>query len=42
MEKDPYETTNVIGEHAEVAARLKGYAEEHRRMFYPDQPAPPA
>ena len=24
MEKDPYETTNVISEHPDVAARLKG------------------
>ena len=39
MENDPRETTNVIERHADVAARLKGYAEEHRREFYPNQPA---
>ena len=42
MEKDPHETTNVIGEHPDIAARLQGYAEQHRREFYPDQPAVPA
>jgi len=41
MEKDPYETTNVIKEYPEIAARLKGYAEQHRREFYPEQPATP-
>ncbi|MBI4874325.1 MAG: sulfatase [Acidobacteria bacterium] len=39
MEKDPNETTNVLDQHPEVAARLKGYAEQHRREFYPNQPA---
>jgi arylsulfatase A-like enzyme len=34
MEKDPFETTNVIGKFPEVAARLKGYAERHKREFY--------
>ncbi|MDP2996767.1 MAG: sulfatase-like hydrolase/transferase [Bryobacterales bacterium] len=34
MEKDPLETTNVIGKFPEVAARLKGYAEQHKREFY--------
>jgi arylsulfatase A len=34
MEKDPLETANVIGKFPEVAARLKGYAERHRREFY--------
>jgi arylsulfatase A-like enzyme len=29
MEKDPLETTNVIGKFPEVAARLKGYSEQH-------------
>jgi arylsulfatase A-like enzyme len=37
MEKDPYETTNVLEQYPEIARRLKGYAEEHRREFYPDQ-----
>jgi arylsulfatase A len=37
MEKDPYETTNVLEQHADVARRLKGYAEAHRREFFPDQ-----
>jgi arylsulfatase A-like enzyme len=39
MENDPNETRNVIAEHPDVAARLQGYAEQHRREFYPDQPA---
>jgi arylsulfatase A len=34
MEKDPFETTNVIDKFPEVAARLKGYAEQHSREFY--------
>ncbi len=34
MENDPHETTNVIGKYPDVAARLKGYADEHRRAFY--------
>ena len=34
MERDPLETTNVIAKFPEVAARLKGYAEQHRREFY--------
>ena len=38
MEKDPYETTNVLEQYPDIARRLKGYAEEHRREFYPDQP----
>jgi arylsulfatase A-like enzyme len=37
MEKDPYETTNVLDHHPEIAERLKGYAEEHRREFYAGQ-----
>jgi len=35
MERDPFETTNVIAEHADVAKRLQEYAEQHRREFYP-------
>ena len=34
MEADPYETTNVIARYPEVAARLKAYADEHKRQFY--------
>ncbi len=34
MEADPLETTNVIDKFPDVAARLKGYAEQHRREFY--------
>lgn len=34
MEKDPFETVNVIEQYPEVAARLKTYAEEHRKEFY--------
>jgi arylsulfatase A-like enzyme len=34
MEKDPLETTNVIEAFPDVAARLQGYAEEHRKEFY--------
>ena len=34
MEKDAYETTNVIDKFPDVAARMKGYAERHKREFY--------
>jgi arylsulfatase A-like enzyme len=34
MEKDPYETTNVIEKYPEVATRLKAFAEQHRKEFY--------
>jgi len=34
MEADPLETTNVVDKFPEVAARLKGFAERHRREFY--------
>jgi arylsulfatase A len=34
MEADPNETTNVIDKYPEVAARMKGYAEQHRKEFY--------
>jgi arylsulfatase A-like enzyme len=37
MEKDPNETTNVIEQGPDVAARLRVFAERHRREFYPDQ-----
>ena len=34
MEKDPYETTNVIEEYPEVAAKLEKIAERHKQQFY--------
>ena len=34
MEKDPLESTNVIGKFPDVAARLQAYAEQHRKEFY--------
>lgn len=34
MEKDPYETTNILDKYPEVAERLKGYAEQHKQKFY--------
>jgi arylsulfatase A len=34
MEKDPFETINVIDQYPEVATRLKTYAEQHRKEFY--------
>ncbi len=34
MEKDPYETTNVLDKYPEVAERMKAIAERHRRTFY--------
>lgn len=34
MEADPYERVNVIGKFPEVAKRLQGFADEHRRLFY--------
>lgn len=34
MELDPYETTNVLDKHPDVAARLKQHAERHRAQFY--------
>ena len=39
MENDPYETKNVIDAHPDVAQRMRTFAEEHRREFYPDQKA---
>jgi arylsulfatase A-like enzyme len=35
MERDPFETTNVIDRFPDVAARLQGYAEQHRKEFHP-------
>ena len=34
MDKDPFETINVIDKYPEVAARLKMYAEQHRKEFF--------
>jgi arylsulfatase A-like enzyme len=34
MEKDPFETTNVISEHPEIAAKLKRMAEGHKKKFF--------
>ena len=36
MENDPYETRNVIEENPQVAERMQGFAEQHRRQFYAD------
>ena len=33
-ENDPYETTNVILEHPEIAEKLIGYAEMHKKKFF--------
>ena len=34
MEADPMESRNVIDKFPDVAARMQGYAEEHRKQFY--------
>jgi hypothetical protein len=34
MEHDPFETTNVIDKFPDIAAKLKAYAEAHRKEFY--------
>jgi arylsulfatase A-like enzyme len=34
MENDPYETTNVISDHAEIATRLQTFAEAHRDKWW--------
>jgi len=34
MENDPYETTNVIDQYPEVAARLQAFAEVHEARWY--------
>jgi hypothetical protein len=38
MEKDPFESTNVLEKHPDVAARMQAYAAEHRRAFYSAAP----
>ena len=37
LKNDPYETTDVKDAHPEVLKRLLGYAQRHRRQFYPYQ-----
>jgi len=37
MEKDPYETTNVLEEYPEVAEKLGKYAERHKEQFYSEK-----
>lgn len=37
LKADPYETTNVIADHPEIARELQALAEAHRDKFYPDQ-----
>lgn len=34
MENDPYETTNVIGQHPEIKEQLLGYANAHKARFF--------
>jgi arylsulfatase A-like enzyme len=34
MKDDPYETTNVIEKYPEIARKMKGLAERHRKRFY--------
>jgi arylsulfatase A-like enzyme len=34
MEHDPFETTNVIDKFPDIAAKLKAYAEAHKKEFY--------
>jgi arylsulfatase A-like enzyme len=34
MEADPYEKENVLSKFPDVAKRMRGFAEEHRRQFY--------
>jgi len=37
MKNDPYETKDVKGEYPEILKRLKGYADAHKKNFYPKQ-----
>ena len=39
LENDPYETTNVLSKYPDVAERMQGWAQAHRREFYPAQAA---
>jgi len=34
MDKDPYETANVIDKYPDIAAKLQGFAEAYRKEFY--------
>ena len=34
MEADPYEKNNVLEQNPEIARKLQGYADEHRKQFY--------
>jgi hypothetical protein len=36
LEKDPKETTDVLSQHPDVAARLQALADRHRAEFYPN------
>lgn len=38
MDKDPYESANVLEQNPDIAARLQAYAAEHRKEFYPARP----
>ena len=38
LEKDPFESTNVLEKQPDVAARLQAYAAEHQNEFYPARP----
>ena len=37
MENDPYETTNVLEKYPEVAKKLQGLAEDHKKRWWPQQ-----
>ncbi len=34
MDRDPYETTNVVDQHPEIADQLKQFAEQHRQKWW--------
>jgi hypothetical protein len=34
MVNDPYETTNIIDKHSEIAEKLMALAEQHKTKFY--------
>ena len=42
MASDPNETTNVIDKYPDVAAKLKAFAEQHRKTFFAKKPGEPA
>ena len=35
MEKDPFETTNLLEKQPRMAARLQAFAADHQKQFYP-------